>query len=49
MTGPAPGAGYQAPPSPTSGAEELRKLAELRDTGVLSEQEFQAQKARPLS
>jgi len=48
MAGPAPGASYQVPPSPVSVAEELRKLAELRDAGVLSEQEFQAQKARLL-
>ena len=32
-----------------STADELSKLAELRDSGVLSEDEFQAQKARLLS
>lgn len=30
-------------------ADELRKLAELRDAGVLSEAEFAAQKARLMS
>lgn len=34
---------------PGSTADELTKLAELRDSGVLSEDEFQAQKARLLS
>jgi hypothetical protein len=48
MSGPPPGASYPAPPGPASVAEELRKLAELRDTGVLTEQEFQAQKSRLL-
>jgi hypothetical protein len=32
-----------------SAAEELAKLADLRDRGVLSEDEFQAQKARLLA
>lgn len=39
-------------PAPTLGggiAEELRKLAELRDAGVLSEDEFAAQKAKLLA
>lgn len=30
-------------------AEELKKLAELRDIGVLSEEEFQRQKSRTLN
>jgi Short C-terminal domain len=34
--------------SPSSTADELRKLAELRDEGILSEEEFAAQKARLL-
>jgi hypothetical protein len=34
---------------PVSTADELRKLAELRDAGVLSDEEFQAQKTRLLS
>jgi signal transduction histidine kinase len=33
----------------TSAAEELGKLAELRDRGVLSPQEFEAQKAKLLA
>ena len=33
----------------TSTAEEISKLAELRDQGVLSPQEFEAQKAKLLS
>jgi signal transduction histidine kinase len=33
----------------TSAAEELNKLAELRDRGVLSPQEFEAQKAKLLA
>jgi hypothetical protein len=33
----------------TSAADELARLAELRDKGVLSEQEFQAAKAKALS
>jgi hypothetical protein len=46
MSGPAPGA-PSAPPS-ASLADELRKLAELRDAGVLTAAEFDAQKARLL-
>jgi hypothetical protein len=30
-------------------ADELRKLAELRDEGILSNQEFEAQKAKLLT
>jgi hypothetical protein len=29
---------------PVSGADEIRKLAELRDSGILTEEEFQAKK-----
>jgi len=45
------------PPSPTSAAaappavgvaEELRQLAELKNSGVLTDEEFEAQKARLL-
>ena len=32
-----------------SSAEELAKLAQLRDSGVLTEEEFQAQKAQALA
>ena len=35
--------------SGTSSADELAKLAQLRDQGVVTEEEFQAQKARALS
>ena len=39
----------QAPPPPaTSATEELARLADLRDRGVLTEAEFQAQKAKLL-
>jgi hypothetical protein len=34
--------------APASNADELRKLAELRDSGVLSAEEFEAQKHRLL-
>jgi hypothetical protein len=34
---------------PVSVADELKKLADLRDSGVLSGDEFEAQKARLLS
>ena len=37
------------PPSAHSTADELRKLAELRDAGVLSADEFDAQKAKLLA
>lgn len=43
---PAPGA--SGPSGAASVADELRKLAELRDAGVLTEDEFAAQKARLL-
>ena len=44
----------QQPPStvsatPTMIAEELRSLAELRDQGVLTDEEFETQKQRLLS
>jgi hypothetical protein len=35
--------------APASVADELAKLAELRDQGILSEDEFLAQKGRLLS
>ncbi len=41
------------PPQPTSGADErlaqLRQLGELRDQGVLTDAEFEAQKSRILN
>ena len=37
-----------APASPTSVADELAKLVQLRDAGALTEEEFAAQKARLL-
>ncbi|MCA0269913.1 MAG: SHOCT domain-containing protein [Bacteroidetes bacterium] len=44
---------YRSPVSPLptkpSMAEEISKLAELRDRGVLTEEEFQAQKTRLLA
>lgn len=46
-TGPAP-APAPAAATPSSMADELRKLAELRDAGVLSDAEFDAQKAKLL-
>jgi putative oligomerization/nucleic acid binding protein len=43
----------QAPPPPAAPAvdpiEQLTKLAQLRDSGVLTEAEFQAQKAKILA
>jgi Short C-terminal domain len=41
----------QAPPAPAPAAdpvEQLEKLGELRDKGVLTEEEFQEQKAKVL-
>ncbi|WP_082958591.1 SHOCT domain-containing protein [Mycobacterium sp. E3198] len=40
--------GPQTPPhiAPTSVADELMKLAQLRDAGVLTQEEFEAQKAK---
>jgi hypothetical protein len=43
--GPAPGS---AAPAPASVADELIKLAQLRDVGALTEEEFASQKARLL-
>ena len=45
---------YAAPPPPAASGtddmiEQLRKLAELKDQGILSEEEFAAQKARILA
>ena len=39
----------QAAGSQASSAEELQKLADLRDRGVLSQEEFDAQKAKILA
>jgi uncharacterized membrane protein YdbT with pleckstrin-like domain len=39
----------QAPPTPASVADELAKLSRLRDEGVISDEEFEAQKSRLLS
>src|SRR4051812_29538669 len=39
---------YSLPKPDTSKADELAKLAELRDRGVLTEDEFSAQKAKLL-
>ena len=45
----APPPPHVAGPTPTIGvAEELRQLAELKESGVLTEEEFAAQKARLL-
>ena len=44
-----PNAAPQEPVAPASVADELAKLAELRDQGILSEDEFLAQKGRLLS
>lgn len=49
---PAPAAQAQAPATPTdavSMADELKKLAELKELGVLSDDEFAEQKARLLA
>lgn len=45
---PVPGRDATQPADPWSAADELAKLASLRDRGVLSDQEFQAQKAKIL-
>jgi hypothetical protein len=39
----------QSPPTPPSVADELAKLARLREEGVLSDEEFEEQKSRLLS
>jgi len=47
-------AGYEAPPQPAAAPaasdpiEQLKELGELRDKGVLTEEEFAAQKAKLL-
>jgi hypothetical protein len=38
-----------AAPPPTDMVEQLRKLGELRDAGILTEEEFAAQKAKLLN
>jgi hypothetical protein len=38
-----------AVPNPSMVADELRKLADLRNEGILSDEEFQAQKAKLLA
>jgi Short C-terminal domain len=48
MNGPAATPVTASAPAPASLADELRKLAELRDAGVLTFAEFEAQKARLL-
>jgi hypothetical protein len=44
---------YDAPPPPPNGGsdpiEQLKQLAELKDQGILTEEEFATQKARLLS
>ena len=40
---------YAAPPPAEDRIAELRKLAELRDSGVLTEDEFAAEKAKILN
>jgi hypothetical protein len=44
---------YDAPPPPSNGGsdpiEQLKQLAELKDQGILTEEEFATQKARLLS
>jgi hypothetical protein len=44
----APQAPAPAPAPPVDLADQLRKLATLRDEGILSEEEFAAQKAKLL-
>jgi Bacterial PH domain/Short C-terminal domain/Protein of unknown function (DUF2510) len=48
MAGAAFGAPPAAPPPQTDMVEQLRKLGELRDAGILTEEEFAAQKAKIL-
>jgi hypothetical protein len=49
---PAPEAAPEAPPAPAAAApdpiEQLTQLAALRDSGALTEEEFEAQKAKIL-
>ena len=46
---PAAAAGRAAPPPAESRVEKLKELAELKDQGVLTEEEFAAEKARILA
>ncbi|MEU6544097.1 SHOCT domain-containing protein [Streptomyces sp. NPDC046859] len=46
---PAPAAPAPAPQAATTPVEQLRQLAELRDAGILSEEEFTAKKAEILA
>ena len=46
---PAPGAVAPTPPDPGVMIGHLRELGELRDAGVLTEAEFEVQKARILA
>jgi hypothetical protein len=43
------GEGQSAPPVPDPRVDQLERLARLRDTGVLDEQEFRAEKVRILT
>ena len=43
------GEGQSAPPVPDTRVEQLERLARLRETGVLDEDEFRAEKARILA
>ncbi|MDP9341742.1 MAG: PH domain-containing protein [Actinomycetota bacterium] len=45
---PAPAAPAPAAPAPPSVTEELQRLADLKDRGTITEEEFQAQKSRLL-
>ncbi|MCL2393390.1 MAG: SHOCT domain-containing protein [Acidimicrobiaceae bacterium] len=42
-------AAQPAPANPTDVVEQLKQFAELRDQGILSEEEFTAQKAKLLN
>ena len=46
---PAPAAPPPAAPPQTDMVEQLRRLGELRDAGILTEEEFAAQKAKILA
>ncbi|MFI5003517.1 MAG: SHOCT domain-containing protein, partial [Solirubrobacterales bacterium] len=43
------GAGAPPPPPPPTPVEQLQKLAPLRDSGVLTNEEFEAQKQKVLA
>ena len=49
LTGFGNGAGATAPAAPPDPMEQIRKLAELRDAGVLNEAEFKQKKAELLA